>query len=77
MPESVLTNLQAEACNIIKKKTLAQVFSSEFCEISMNIFSCRTPLLPAPASLKVNLMKNILMLVYIDWKIIIGIQKKI
>ena len=26
-----------EACNIIKKETLAQVFSCEFCEISKNI----------------------------------------
>ena len=25
--------LQAEACNFIKKETLAQVFSCEFCEI--------------------------------------------
>ena len=35
------------ACNIIKKETLAQVFSREFCEISKNIFSYRTPLLAA------------------------------
>ena len=27
-----------EACNFIKKKTLAQVFSCEFCEISKNTF---------------------------------------
>ena len=27
------------ACNFIKKETLAQVFSCEFCEISKNIFS--------------------------------------
>ena len=32
------------ACNFIKKETLAQVFSSEFCEISKNIFFYRTPL---------------------------------
>ena len=32
----------AEACNIIKKGTLAQVFSCEFCEISKNTFSYRT-----------------------------------
>ena len=31
MPES-------EACNFIKKETLAQVFSWEFCEISKNTF---------------------------------------
>ena len=28
-----------QACNIIKKETLAQLFSYEFCEISKNIFS--------------------------------------
>ena len=27
-----------QACNFIEKETLAQVFSSEFCEISNNIF---------------------------------------
>ena len=36
------------ACNFIKKETLAQVFSCEFCEISKNTFSNRTP--PVPAS---------------------------
>ena len=28
--------LQVKACNFIKKETLAQVFSCEFCEISKN-----------------------------------------
>ena len=28
----------AWACNVIKKETLAQVFSCEFCEISKNTF---------------------------------------
>ena len=32
-------------CNFIKKETLAQVFSCEFCEISKNTFFYRTPLL--------------------------------
>ena len=31
-------HLRPEACNFIKKKTLAQVFSSKFCEISENTF---------------------------------------
>ena len=31
------------ACNFIKKETLAQVFSCEFCEISKNIFLQNTP----------------------------------
>ena len=30
---------EAEACNFIKKETLAQVFSCEFCEIFKNTFS--------------------------------------
>ena len=33
----------AEAYILIKKQTLAQVFSHEFCEISKNTFSYRTP----------------------------------
>ena len=37
-----------EACNFIKKETLIQVFSCEFCEISKNIFSYRTPPVTAP-----------------------------
>ena len=44
---SFLIKLQAEACNFIKKETLTQVFSSDFCEISKNTFSYRTPLVPA------------------------------
>ena len=35
---SLLMKLQAEACNFIKKETLAQVFSCELCEISKNTF---------------------------------------
>ena len=35
------------ACNFIKKETLAQVFSCEFCEISKNTFFYRTPLVAA------------------------------
>ena len=35
---SFLTNLQTEACNFIKKNTLTQVFSCEFCEISKKTF---------------------------------------
>ena len=31
------------ACNFVKKEALAQVFSCEFCEISKNTFSYRTP----------------------------------
>ena len=46
---SLLINLQAEACNFIKKETLAQVFSCEFFEISKNTFSYVTPPVAASA----------------------------
>ena len=36
-----------QACNFIKKETLAQVFPSEFYEISKNTFFHRTPLVAA------------------------------
>ena len=36
-----------QPCDFIKKETLAQVFSCDFCEISKNIFSYRTPPLAA------------------------------
>ena len=44
---SFLINCRPEVCNFIKKETLAQVFSCEFCEISKNTFSYRTPLVAA------------------------------
>ena len=37
-----------------KKKTLAQVFSCEFCEVSKNTYSYKTPLVAASVMLKVN-----------------------
>ena len=36
-----------KTCNFIKKEILALVFSCEFCEISKNTFSYRTPLVAA------------------------------
>ena len=42
-----LANDRLEACNFIKKATLAQVFSCEFCEIYQNTFYYRTPLVAA------------------------------
>ena len=39
---------------LLKKETLEQVFSCEFCEISQNIFSYRTPLVTASESPNVN-----------------------
>ena len=35
--------IRPKACSFIKKETLAQAFSCQFCEISKNIFSYRTP----------------------------------
>ena len=44
---SFLIKLQAEARNFIKTETLTQVFYCEFCKISKNAFSYRTPLVAA------------------------------
>ena len=43
MSQNSQNSPQAEACNFIKKETLAQVFSCKFCEISKDTFSHRTP----------------------------------
>ena len=46
------TNSQEDTCARVWEefeKTLAQVFSCEFCEISKNTFSNRTPLVAASA----------------------------
>ena len=42
------------ACNFIKKETLTQAFSCEFCEISNNTFSYRTPLVAASTFIITN-----------------------
>ena len=42
-----LANHGPEACNFIKKETLAQVFSCEFCEIYKNTLYYRIPLVAA------------------------------
>ena len=41
------TGKHLQACSFIKKETLAQVFSCEFCEISKNTLFYRTPLVAA------------------------------
>ena len=41
------TKKRSQACNFIRKETLAQVFSCEFYEISRNTFVYRTPLVAA------------------------------
>ena len=38
-----MQNFRPEACNFIKKETLTQVFSCEFCEVFKNTFFHRTP----------------------------------
>ena len=45
---SLFNKVQASSCNFIKKETLAQVLSCQFCKISKNTFSYRT--LPVTAS---------------------------
>ena len=47
--KGVLRNV-AKACNFIKKESLAQVFSCEFCEIFENPFFYRTPHVAASGS---------------------------
>ena len=42
-------HIRPEACNFIKKETVAQVFSCEFCEIFKITFFYRTP--PVAASI--------------------------
>ena len=47
-PESLFQQCcRTEACNFIKKETLAQVFSCEFYKTFKNAFSFRTPLVAA------------------------------
>ena len=76
MPESPFNNiagLRPKACNFIKKETLAQVFSCEFCEISKNNFLHRTPLVAASAigySISCRGLSNKLVIqVYLESKI--------
>ena len=42
VPESLFNKVEGAVCNFIKKLTLAQVLSCEFCEISKNTFSGNT-----------------------------------
>ena len=46
------------ACNFIKKETLVQVFSCEFCEISKKTFFYRTPLVAASEILQTKENKS-------------------
>ena len=51
---SFLIKLQAEGCNFTKKEILAQALSCEFCEISENTFSHRTPPVDASGSFTID-----------------------
>ena len=42
--------IKLQACNFIEKETLAQMLCCEFCEISKNILSYKTPLVVASGS---------------------------
>ena len=53
----ILKKETLEACNFIKKETLALVLSCEFCEISKNTFSYRPPPV-TPSIRKPELQKN-------------------
>ena len=53
--QCLFLNKVAGACNFIKKEALAQVFSCEFCKISKNTFSYRTPPVAASVVLKVQI----------------------
>ena len=44
---SAIRDVCYQACNFIKKETLAQVFYSEFCDIFKSTFFYRTPLVAA------------------------------
>ena len=67
-----------KVCNFIKKDTLAQVFSREFCKISKNPFFHRTPLVAASM---LNLLTNIIaknqpaILDMMSWEFYVMFQK--
>ena len=52
MPESLFNKVAGQACNFIKKDTVAQVFSCEFCENSKTNFFHRTSLVAASVRMK-------------------------
>ena len=66
------TGRRSQACNFIKIEILAPVFSSEFCEISKNIFSYKTPPVAASAEVYSEPCQNIKMALFAkivnDWR---------
>ena len=57
--QSLFFNKVAGACNFIKKETLAQLFSCEFCDIFENAFFYRTTLVVASANIKTRFQNHI------------------
>ena len=55
----------SQACNFIKKETLAQVFSWEFCENSNDIFLHRTPLVAASGKSNAKFQHHIPVNIYL------------
>ena len=56
--------MQKQACNFIKKETVAQLFSCEFCEISKSTFSYRTSLLAASVNSLYNTVTKVFVFSY-------------
>ena len=55
-----LTGFYKRAWSFIKKETLTQMFSCEFCKISKNTYSYRTPLVVASENINFGFLKNTL-----------------
>ena len=72
---SFFFNKVAGPSNFMKKETLAQVFSSEFCEISKNSFCYRTSPVAASGAWKITVIFHfqpfllVLFHVYMLWQI--------
>ena len=62
--QSFLIKMQAQACNFIKKETLARVFSCEVCKISKNIYFHRTPLVTVSIFPRCYVAKQFLEITY-------------
>ena len=69
------TEKHLQACNFIKKETLAQVFSSEFCKISNNTFLHRTPLLAASVGNSIAIIIAIFSLTLLSLLLLLFCQK--
>ena len=59
VPFLIKLQAQAQACNFIKTETLIKVFCCEFCKISKNTFSYKTP--PVAASVTKQQKAELLM----------------